>query len=85
MLLAFDFIHPFLHRNFTAREAARIQSFPDTFIFKGKKTIPSMKLLEREGRFEDMHICQYSQIGNAVPPILAYNIAESLKPILNHL
>lgn len=30
--------HPFLHRAITAREAARIQSFPDNFIFYGNKT-----------------------------------------------
>ena len=32
------FTHPFLHRAITVREAARIQSFPDTFIFYGTKT-----------------------------------------------
>lgn len=29
--------HPYLHRSITPREAARIQSFPDSFIFYGKK------------------------------------------------
>lgn len=32
------FTHPYLHRAITVREAARIQSFPDTFIFYGSKT-----------------------------------------------
>lgn len=32
------FIHPVLHRTLTPREAARIQSFPDEFIFKGTKS-----------------------------------------------
>lgn len=31
------FTHPFLHRAITVREAARIQSFPDTFHFTGTK------------------------------------------------
>jgi len=32
------FTHPFLHRAITVREAARLQSFPDDFIFYGTKT-----------------------------------------------
>jgi len=71
-----NFIHPFQQRNLTAREGARVQSFPDTYRFMGKPTIPSQKLLAREGRHEDTHLCQYNQIGNAVPPLLSQKIAE---------
>jgi len=53
--------HPVADRALTAREAARLQSFPDDFIFFGKKS----------------HIG--IQIGNAVPPLLAYEIAKNLK------
>ena len=73
-----NFVHPFCHRNFTPREGARIQSFPDSFIFKGKPTVVSHKLLAREGRVEELHLCQYNQIGNAVPPMMARAIAENL-------
>lgn len=52
------FTHPTLNRCLTTREAARIQSFPDRFIFYGSKTM------------------QMKQVGNAVPPILAENIAN---------
>jgi DNA (cytosine-5)-methyltransferase 1 len=77
-----NFIHPFQHRNLTAREGARIQSFPDWYRFMGKKTVPSHKLLQREGRLEEKHLCQYNQIGNAVPPQLAKAISEHLKKVI---
>ena len=54
------FTHPYLDRAITVREAARIQSFPDTFRFYGTKT------------------SQMKQVGNAVPPMLASAIAESI-------
>lgn len=63
-----NFIHPYLHRNFTAREGARLQSFPDSFEFKGMRT----KMSWEKG------LSQYQQIGNAVPPLLAKAIAEEI-------
>lgn len=54
------FTHPVLNRCLTVREAARIQSFPDTFRFYGNKT------------------SQMKQVGNAVPPLLAYAIAQQI-------
>lgn len=77
-----NFVHPHQHRNFTAREGARIQSFPDSYRFLGKPTVVSHKLLAREDRQEDLFLCQYNQIGNAVPPLLAEAIARHIHPHL---
>ena len=63
-----NFIHPHLDRNFTAREGARLQSFPDDFVFEGMRT----KMSWEKG------LSQYQQIGNAVPVLLAYAIANSV-------
>lgn len=67
-----NFIHPHLNRNFTAREGARLQSFPDDFIFEGMRT----KMSWEKG------LSQYQQIGNAVPPLMAKAIGETVKEIL---
>ena len=63
-----NFIHPHLNRNFTAREGARLQSFPDSFVFQGMRT----KMSWEKG------LSQYQQIGNAVPVLLSYAIARNL-------
>jgi DNA (cytosine-5)-methyltransferase 1 len=73
-----NFVHPYRHRNFTAREGARIQSFPDWYRFLGKPTLVSQSLLKKEGRDSEQHLCQYNQIGNAVPPLLSKVIAENI-------
>ena len=73
-----NFVHPYKNRNFTAREGARIQSFPDTYVFLGKPTVVSKKLLLKEGRTGEAYLCQYSQIGNAVPPLMACAIAKNI-------
>lgn len=57
--------HPWADRVPTVRENARIQSFDDSFIFRGSKT------------------SQYIQVGNAVPPLLARAVAQSLMFSLN--
>lgn len=70
------FVHPTLHRNLTAREGARLQSYPDTFIFCGPRTLMSKTLLIREHREDEIGLSQYNQIGNSVPPRMAEAIGN---------
>ncbi len=56
--------HYSLPRRISMREAARIQSFPDSFLFP-------CKLRETE-----------RQIGNAVPPVLAWHVANAVKSVI---
>jgi DNA (cytosine-5)-methyltransferase 1 len=73
-----NYVHPTEPRNLTAREAARIQTFPDSFVFEGRRTLMSAKLLRNEGRHEENYLSQYNQIGNAVPPELMRKIVHTL-------
>ena len=70
-----DFVHYGRNRIPTVRELARIQSFPDRFVFTGPRTAG--------GPQRARSCCQYTQVGNAVPPMLAHaifrNMARSLK------
>lgn len=67
----YDFNAP---RVLTVREMARIQSFPDWFEFRSKVTTG--------GIMRKFETPQYTQVGNAVPPILSLSLGELIKDIL---
>lgn len=59
--------HYELERRLTIRECARLQTFPDNFVFPHSATTNVM------------------QIGNAVPPILSYKVASSIREFLDSI
>lgn len=69
-----DFIHYSAYRPMTVREMARLQSFDDSFVFQGKR--------QTGGNNRQKEIPQYTLVGNAVPPLMARAIANT---ILNHI
>jgi DNA (cytosine-5)-methyltransferase 1 len=72
-----DFLHYSEPRIHTIREHARLQSFPDWFEFRGKYTTGGPKRV--------LECPRYTQVGNAVPPLLAEAIGEALKVLLHSL
>lgn len=78
-----DYVHYCRPRILTVREWARLQTFPDWYKFAGPRTTggrrragdPSQGIWERE-------LPKYTQIGNAVPVLLAKQIGEHFRVIL---
>lgn len=69
-----DYIHPWEARPLNVREMARCQSFDDSFEFLGKRVTGGLK--------RRVEIPQCTQVGNAVPPLLAKAIALEIKNVL---
>lgn len=53
-------LHPFIPRTLSVRECARLQTFPDNYVFSGSSAR------------------QFTQVGNAVPPVLAAQLGQSI-------
>ena len=69
-----DAIHPWEPRTLTVREQARLQSFPDNFEFKGMETTGGMRRKDQ--------VPQYTQVGNAVPPFVAYHLGRHILKLI---
>ena len=68
-----EFVHPLYDRALTVRECARLQSFPDSYNFSGGPYIvPHIDRTVQD---------KYEQIGDAVPPLLAYAWGEKIKQL----
>ena len=78
-----DYVHFSQPRSLTVREWARLQTFPDWYVFAGKRTTGGLRRAgnPREGIF-DRELPKYTQIGNAVPVELAFNIGKNFVKLL---
>jgi DNA (cytosine-5)-methyltransferase 1 len=72
-----DLLHYGEARTLTVRETARLQTFPDWFAFQGKYTTGGDRRRKEVPRF--------TQVANAVPPLLAEAIGSALYPIFQPL
>jgi len=70
-----DLLHYREPRALTVRENARLQSFPDWFSFRGKYTTG--------GHLRRKEVPRFTQVANAVPPLVARAIGEMLVDLLN--
>lgn len=70
-----DVLHYSEPRILTVRECARLQSFPDWFVFRGKYTTG--------GELRTKQCPRYTQVGNAVPPLLARAIGLAVRTTLD--
>ena len=69
-----DYINPWEARTISVREMARCQSFDDSFEFLGKRTTGGLK--------RRIEVPQCTQVGNAVPPLLARAVALEIIKVL---
>jgi DNA (cytosine-5)-methyltransferase 1 len=70
-----DLLHYAEPRTLTVRENARLQSFPDWFSFKGKYTTG--------GHLRRVEVPRFTQVANAVPPLVARAMGEFLVDLLS--
>lgn len=78
-----DYVHYKQPRVLTVREWARLQTFPDWYIFVGKRTTGGRRRAGNPDTGEwTRDVPKYTQIGNAVPVLLAKAIGTHLKKLI---
>jgi len=80
-----DYVHFEQPRAPTLRECARMQTFPDWYNFAGKRTTGGLRRAgnPRKGIY-DIELPKFTQIGNAVPVKLGYEIGKHFSEILKN-
>lgn len=79
-----DYVHFSQPRSPTVREWARIQTFPDWYVFCGPRTTGGRRRAGDPGKgIWERDVPRYTQIGNAVPVLLAYKVGLHLAAILH--
>ncbi len=79
-----DYVHYGQPRGPTVREWARIQTFPDWYVFKGSRTTGGRRRAgDPDAGIWDRDVPRYTQIGNAVPVLLAQKIGEHFAKLIH--
>ena len=79
-----DYVHYSQPRSPTVREWARIQTFPDWYQFAGSRTTGGRRRAGDPSKgIWDRDVPRYTQIGNAVPPMLAEKVGRHIAQMIN--
>ena len=83
--LADDYVHFSEPRTLTVREWARLQTFPDWYVFKGPRTTGGRRRAGDPSKGDwSRDVPRYTQIGNAVPVMLAEALGKHFIVLLNN-